>query len=71
MSDKALKERSDKARERLAALDQNAVVDLTMLVSLYRKPAATTSAEAQAPLTGTKRVAKGKRRADDQPEDKV
>ena len=72
MSNKAMKERSDKARERLAALDRNAAVDRTMLASLHRKPAATTtSAEAQARLTSTKKAAKGERRTDGRPEDKA
>ena len=72
MSDKAMKERSDKARERLAVLDRNAAVNLTRAALLHRKAAAeSTVAEAGTPLTSTKRVAKGKRRTDDRPEDKA
>ena len=72
MGDKALKERSDKARECLAVLDCNAAVDLTRAALLRRKPAAaSTVAEAGSPLTSTKRVAKGKRRTDGRPDDKV
>ena len=35
--DKALKERSDRVRERLAALDRNAAVDLTKRLNWRRK----------------------------------
>ena len=68
----AMKERSDRARERLAALDRNAAVDLAKPASLRRKPAAETkAAEAQTPRTSPRRAAKGKRRADDRLEDKA
>ena len=69
MSNKAVKERSDKGRERLAALDRNAAVDLTRATAAIT--AAIKAARPRTPLTSTKTAAKGRRRADAQPEDKA